>query len=223
MVAEIERTAKPLFSAGKFVLALGGEHTVSVGLIKACHKKFPKLSVLQVDAHADLRESYQGSHFSHACAMRHVVDMGIPLAAVGIRNYSADEYRFMRKTGLTPTDPRMIRDYPKDLDMLVNKYAAWTQLVLDKLSEDVYITVDIDAFDPAYAPGTGTPEPGGLNWFEVTGLLREVCMNRRVVGADIVEVSPTGKDNVTEFLAARLAYKIITYTQAADKKSKRKG
>lgn len=183
---------------GKFLIGIGGEHSVSSGLVRAVHEKHKKLSVLQIDAHADLRDTYQGSPFSHACVMRRIHDLGIPAVAVGIRNYSRAEARFIRSAEKPVISARTCRNS-----------TSWIDSVLGSLGDPVYVTIDIDGFDPAYAPGTGTPEPGGLDWYQVTDLLAEVARQRTIVAADVVEVKPCPPGTVTEFLAAKLLYRLI--------------
>lgn len=202
MHADIFRVAKRLVRDGKFLLSLGGEHSITSALVRAVMTRHRKLSVLQIDAHLDLRDKYEGTPHSHACVMRRVVESGATVVPVGIRNVSAEEHRFLRRARITPITARECRSRND-----------WMGRVLDALSDDVYVTIDIDGFDPAYAPGTGTPEPGGLDWYEVTGLLRRVALEKTVRAADIVEVLPISGQVTTEFLAARLAYKLISYVQ----------
>lgn len=194
----IYRTAKKVVADGKFLFSLGGEHSVSSALVKAAKSRYKDLCVLQVDAHADLRDEYQGSPHSHASVMRRIHDLGVEAVAVGIRNYSAAEARFIRESEKLVLSPRDIRDMKN-----------WIDVVINSLSPTVYVTIDIDGFDPAYAPGTGTPEPGGLDWFQVTDLLARVSRKKRIVAADIVEVRPIPPNTVTEFLAARLAHRLM--------------
>lgn len=203
MHEDIFSVAKKIVRDGKFLFGLGGEHGVSSALVRAVMTKHKSLTVLQFDAHLDLRDAYQGSRFSHASVMRRVHEYGATIVPVGIRNVSLEEHRFLKTTDIRPV---MARDCWTD--------EGWIDRVMNALGDTVYITVDIDGFDPAFAPGTGTPEPGGLDWYQVTGLLRLVCAEKRVVGADIVEVMPIPGQAVTEFLAARLAYKIMCYVQA---------
>jgi len=191
------------FQPNKFPLFLGGEHSITPPIVRACAECYGTISVLQFDAHADLRESFTGGKFSHASAMRRVLDITPNLVQVGIRSFSEEEYQECPQQISSLITPRML---------MQNEERCITR-ILDSLTEEVYITVDIDVFEPALAPGTGTPEPGGLDWFHVTEILRRVCETKNVVGADIVEVSPLGGNNViTEFLAARLAAKIIAYS-----------
>jgi agmatinase len=194
----IHAAARPVVRSGKFLLGLGGEHSVTSPLVRAVRSRYPKLSVLQIDAHADLRDTYQNSPYSHACVMRRVVDLGVPAVGVGIRNYSKEEAQFIRRT-----------DYPLFTARTCHTAGRWKEDILSCLTEHVYVTVDIDGFDPAYAPGTGTPEPGGLDWYQVTDLLATIAADRQIVAADVVEVSPLPPSTVTEFLAAKLAYRII--------------
>ena len=135
--------------------------------------------------------------------MRRVLEMKTPIVAVGIRNYSAEEHRFMKRNGFRPITSRETRSKPQ-----------WMEEVVGSLTDDVYVTIDIDGFDPAYAPGTGTPEPGGLDWFQVTDLLKAVALEKTIVGADVVEVVPLPGSVQTEFLAAKLIYKLIAHIES---------
>lgn len=207
MHEDIYQTARKVVRDGKFLIGLGGEHSITSGLVRAVMGKHKKLSVLQIDAHADLRDSYEGTPYSHASAMRRVLDLGASVVPVGIRNYSLEEHRFMQKNKFRPFSVRETREN-----------SDWMMQAIDSLQENVYVTIDIDGFDPAYAPGTGTPEPGGLDWFQVTDLLKATAMARRIVAADVVEVSPLPGSAQTEFLAAKLIYKLIAHIEAAAKK-----
>ena len=198
----VYEAAAPVVRDGKFLLTLGGEHSITTPLVRAMCEQYGAVSVLQIDAHADLREQYNNSKWSHASAMRRVLEITPHLCQVGIRSFSVEELDACPRHVEAFVTPRIIRT---DRD--------WISRVLGRLTEKVYVTIDIDGLDPAYAPGTGTPEPGGMDWFELTDLLRAVCAERDVVGADIVEVSPIPGSHTTEFLAAKLAYKIIAYTQ----------
>ncbi len=203
MHADIYTAARRVVKDGKVLLSLGGEHSITSALVRAVMTRHKKIGVLQIDAHADLREEYEGTPFSHAAVMRRVVEYGVPIVAVGIRNYSLEEHRFMRRHKLEPISAREARANPDRV------LAA-----IESLPELVYVTIDIDGFDPAYAPGTGTPEPGGLDWYQVTDLLRAVAGARRIIGADIVEVMPIPGSRQTEFLAAKLLYKLIAHVEA---------
>jgi agmatinase len=200
--ALFKHAARPVRD-GKFLFGLGGDHSISSALVRAVMTKHKKLSVLQIDAHGDLRDTFQGSPYSHASVMRRIVDLGATIVPVGIRAICAEERRFMAQRRI---EPITARDCHSTDD--------WVDRALKALGDVVYVTIDIDGFDPAYAPGTGTPEPGGLDWYQVTGLLRLVAAEKRVVGADIVEVMPLPGQVVTEFLAARLAFKLMSYVFA---------
>jgi len=199
---KIYEKAEPLVKAGKFVFSLGGEHSVTPALVKAYKEHYPDISVLHVDAHADLRDEYHGSKFSHACAMRRGWDLDVPFVEVGIRSMDKDQHDFIKAKKLKVLSPTAINHKPD-----------WIKDVLAGLTDTVYITFDIDGIDPAYAPGTGTPEPGGLTYNQAVDMILAVGKKKRIVGADIVEVIPEMCGVVTEFLAARLAYKIIAAAQ----------
>ncbi len=199
---QIYETAKKFVQAGKTVLALGGEHSITIALVRATAEKFPDISVLQIDAHADLRDEYEGSRFSHACVMRRIYDMKIPAVGVGIRSFDKAQHEFMVEKKLKIFSPSDIAENKK-----------WISEVLAGLSDNVYLSLDIDGLDPAFAPGTGTPEPGGLTYEQVTELILDVGRRRKIIGADIVEVIPGVVGVTTEYLAARLAYKMIVAAQ----------
>jgi len=198
------RHAKRIIKDGKFLFALGGEHGITSALVRATMTRHRKLSVLQIDAHADLRDTYEGTPYSHACVMHRILDLGASIVPVGIRNMSIEEHRLIKRRGIPLVTAREC--HSRD---------DWIDRTLNALGDAVYVTIDIDGFDPAYAPGTGTPEPGGLDWYDVTTLLQLVIAEKTVVGADIVEVMPIPGQAVTEFLAAKLAYKLMGYVQFA--------
>lgn len=203
MHEQIRRGVRRVVRDGKIPIGLGGEHSITSGLVRAVMTRHRRLSVLQIDAHADLRDRYEGSRFSHASVMRRVLDLGASIVPVGIRNYSAEEHRFMKRHGFRPITARETREN-----------ADWIMQAVESLGPKVYVTIDIDGFDPAYAPGTGTPEPGGLDWYQVSDLLKAVAMERTIVGADVVEVVPVPGSVQTEFLAAKLVYKLIAHIEA---------
>ena len=205
MHEEVFAAARKIVRDGKIVVGLGGEHSVTSGLVRAVVGKHKKLSVLQIDAHLDLRQEWEGTPYSHASVMRRCLDLGAGLVSVGIRNVSADEHRFLRRA--------------RNVEVVTARQALmdddWVDRAINALAEKVFVTIDIDGFDPAYAPGTGTPEPGGLDWYQVTGLLRLVAAEKNIVGMDVVEVIPIPGQAITEFLAARLIYKLIAYMQSS--------
>ncbi|MDY7011030.1 MAG: agmatinase [Planctomycetota bacterium] len=206
----IRTAAQPHVQAGKFLLTLGGEHSITVPLVEAAADHYGGISVVQIDAHADLRDTYNGTKHSHACVMRRILEITDRIAQVGIRSFSREEYDACTGRAADFITPKMAADGSMSL---TTGDPDWIDRVLALLGDKVYLTVDIDGFDPSEAPGTGTPEPGGLTWPQVTGLIRRLAAERSIVAADIVEVSPVPGSRVTEFLAARLAYKIIAYTQ----------
>jgi len=184
-----------LLDDGKFVLALGGEHSITAALVAAHARRFDGVSVLQIDAHTDLRESYQGSRYSHACVMARVAETA-PFMSVGIRSYSGNdnEKRFCARL-ISPEEFR--------------NNAEIFEKIMAGLTDNVYITVDLDGFDPAVVPAVGTPEPGGLHWDEVMLLLENLAKNKKIVGADVVELSPRHGLEYADFAAAKLCYKLI--------------
>ena len=202
MMDRVRAAAEPLMRGGKFVLALGGEHSITAPLVAAAQEAFGSLSVLHIDAHADLRQAYSGTPHSHASVMRRVLEITPHLVQVGIRSLSKEEADACPDQVARFITPQIVEDDPN-----------WVERALDGLGERVYVTVDMDGLDPSIAPGVGTPEPGGLSWRQVQRLLRRVAEEREVVAADVVETCPIPGQNLTQFVAARLAYKIIAYTQ----------
>jgi agmatinase len=196
-----ERT-KELLKEDKFLCMLGGEHSVSAPVIRAHAEKFHNLSVLQIDAHADLRDTYDDTPHSHASIMARVVkDLRIPSVQVGIRSISADEARSL-DSGL-PTKIFWAKDVAGRTD--------WIDSAIDSLTENVYLTIDIDGLDPSLVPTTGTPEPGGLGWYETLTLIRKLAEKKRVVGMDLVEFSKAENSDAPAFLCAKLVYKSLAY------------
>ncbi|MFA6034911.1 MAG: agmatinase [Myxococcota bacterium] len=199
MVERVKAAVKPLVDDGKFVVMLGGEHSLTEGAVAAYKEKYKNLSVLQIDAHMDLRSEYEGTPYSHACVMRRIHSI-CPFVQVAIRSGCQDEYEFAQKKKLAPF-------FAHELD----SEGLWMEEAVGRLTEDVYITIDLDGLDPAVIPAVGTPEPGGLEWFETLALLRMVCAKRRVVGFDVMELSPLTGSVQGDFAAAKLVYKLIGY------------
>ena len=196
-----ERT-KELLKAEKFLCMLGGEHSVSAPVIRAHAEKFHNVSILQIDAHADLRDEYDGTPHSHASIMARVVkDLRIPSVQVGIRSISAEEARSL-DSGI-PTKIFWAKDIVGRID--------WIDAAIDSLTENVYLTIDIDGLDPSLVPTTGTPEPGGLGWYEVLTLIRKLAEKRNVVGMDLVEFAKAENSDAPAFLCAKLVYKSLAY------------
>ncbi|MGE5176887.1 MAG: agmatinase [Hyphomicrobiales bacterium] len=196
----LERVTEEVAAKGIVPFALGGEHTLTYAPVAALARRFPELSVLQLDAHLDFRDSYQGTKLSHACVMRRIRDLGIPTVSVGIRSVSREEADYVHAEKATVFLGREIRRDGLPIEAIV---AA--------LGNPVYVTVDLDAFDPAIVPGVGTPEPGGLTWDEGLALLRAVFERRQVVGMDVVELCPIPGQIVSDFFAAKLVSKMIGY------------
>ena len=199
IMGEIHRVAAAILEHDKFPIVLGGEHSLTSPIVAAVAEKHPGVTVLQVDAHADLRDTYMGTRFNHACAMRRVTEYA-RCTQVGIRSMSTEE------ANAASTLPTTIF-----YDVNMRQDTNWIAKVVASLGETVYITIDVDGMDPAIMPATGTPEPGGLSWYELLALLRAVISVRNVVGCDIVELSPLPGVAAPNFLCAKLLYKILTY------------
>lgn len=202
MMKGLYERAAQLLQSEKFLCMLGGEHSVSAPVIRAHAEKFHDLSVLQIDAHADLRDEYDDTPHSHASIMARVVkDLRIPSVQVGIRSISADEARSL-DSGI-PTKIFWAKDIVGRTD--------WIDSAINSLTENVYLTIDIDGLDPSLVPTTGTPEPGGLGWYEVLALINKLAQKKRVVGMDLVEFSKTDNSAAPAFLCAKLVYKTLAY------------
>ena len=194
----VQEAIQAVLSEGKVPILLGGEHSVSVGAFDAIAKtkKPADITVLHLDAHADMRDEYEGTKHNHACAMRRCREK-LHAVSVGIRSYSAEEADEIKK--------QKCDIYGVEFDEAE---------VVKKLRKDVWITIDLDAFDPSECPAVGTPEPGGMRWKQTISLLRKVCEKRNVIGFDVVELAPIPGSHVSDFLAARLVYKLICYMEA---------
>ncbi len=197
MVEAVHQVTKSYITKRKFVTLFGGEHSISIGTIRAFNECFDNLTVLHIDAHADLRAEYDGTACNHACAV-YEASKTTNLIQVGIRSMDITEKKYMdeEKTFFAH-------------DMSVDEY--WSDNVIDMLTDNVFITFDLDAFDPSLLPSTGTPEPGGLMWYETLDFLKRVFEAKNVVGFDIVELCPNEVDKSSDFLAAKLYYKMLSY------------
>lgn len=206
-IVHVEQAVGALADAGKLPVTLGGEHSLSIGAVRALAQRHPGLSVLQLDAHADMRDSYQGSAYSHACVMRRVREVvgDGSVVQAGVRSISSEEMQHIRDAEVTGVHLYTPGQY--------NDLAAINEL-LAGLSETVYVTVDLDALDPSIMPAVGTPEPGGLSWQETLGILRAVAKRSRVIGFDVMELAPNEGPTHAAFTAARLTYKLIGYALA---------
>jgi agmatinase len=197
MIDRVHKVVKGLIEKKKFVVLLGGEHSVSLGAVRAFKEAFPALSVLQLDAHADLRNEYLGTKYGQACIMRRILEL-CPISQVGVRSLSREEKQFLIENKLTPF-------YMSDLAS--NK--TYVDQILSSLSEDVYITIDVDVLDPSIMPAVGTPEPDGMSWRQISDTVESVMLHRHVVGFDLMEFCPAEGPSSCAFLLAKLAYKLI--------------
>lgn len=197
----IRDKTRQLIEAGKYVVSLGAEHTVTLGFVEAHLEKFPDLSVVQIDAHSDLRLAYNDNPYSHASVMARVHDLNVPLVQIGIRAQSKEEADLIRSSDNIHTwYAHMLQDGD-----------AWMDAAIEKLGPNVYLTIDADGFDPSVVPAVGTAEPGGLTWWQGCRFLRKLCAARNVVGFDIVEIAPRTTDIISEFSMAKLLYRILGY------------
>lgn len=198
MVAEVKRRVLKHMQKNKISILLGGEHSVSIGAIQALAQN-EKFSVLQLDAHSDMRDEYEGSRNNHACIMARAKEVA-EVVQVGIRSQDVSELKNIQKNRIFYAE-----------DIIQKK--DWIKKVVKLLRDKVYLTIDLDVFDPSIVPSTGTPEPGGLDWYMVLALLKEVINQKKLIGFDVVELAPNKLDRASDFLAAKLIYKIISYYQ----------
>lgn len=192
--------AGKLYADGKFPLFLGGEHTITTGPVRAAREAFSDLSVLQLDAHADLRDEFHGTRWSHACVMRRICELGVDVVPVGIRAIAVEEAEFIRE-----------RDLPVFWSHRIAGNDEWMETALTALSDTVYLTFDVDFFDPSVIPSTGTPEPGGGFWHETLRFLGHVFQEKRVIGMDVVELAPIAALHAPDFVVARLVHRCLAY------------
>ena len=202
MISAVRRTLAGVIADGKIPVMLGGEHSVSFGAVQAVRDVFPELTVLQLDAHADLREAYQGTPFSHAAVARRIAEI-CPLVQAGIRSMSVEEAEYLAASP--------VKSYPADF---ILDGGSWCGTICGDLQGDVYLTVDLDVLDPAVMPATGTPEPGGISWRDLIRLIREVAKRCRIRGFDVVELAPIPGMVAPDFLASKLIYRIMGYLTA---------
>lgn len=202
MLKTTTETVSKLIADGKFVIGLGGEHSITTGLVEAYRQASDEpFTVIQIDAHGDLRHEYEGSIHNHACVMRRIVDMDIPTVQIGIRAICKEEADLIKAKQLTVFRAREIA-----------ADTNWIEKALASIpTQRVFLTIDLDGIDPTLIPGVGTPEPGGLNWYSLMTFLRRVFENHHVIGGDVMELAPIGDSVVSEFTAAKLVYKLIGY------------
>jgi len=202
LLEKVRASMADILKSNKFPILLGGEHSVSIGAVSALKDVYPNLSVLQLDAHYDMRDIYFGSKLNHGCAARRISEI-CPIVQVGMRSYSKEEKDFLSQQ-------------PNGKVKSINVYdildtPMWKDKATASLSEHVYITIDLDVFDPSTVPAVGTPEPGGLGWYEVTDFLKGVAKDKKIVGFDIVELCPIKGNITSDFLAAKLLYRLLGY------------
>ncbi len=200
-IAKVKEAVTGAFRANKFPVVLGGEHSVSIGGIKAAKEFSDRLSVLHLDAHYDLKDEYMNSKYNHACIARRIRDV-CPIVEVGVRSISKEEKDFL---DTSPSNVKVISVY----DILETH--DWKKKTTDMLSDTIYITIDLDILDPSVMPSVGTPEPGGLGWYEFLDFLKIVTKDKKVVGFDVVELSPKDGFEAADFLAAKLIYRLLGY------------
>jgi agmatinase len=204
MVDRVYHVVGNLLQQEKLVVMLGGEHSISLGAVRACKEYFPGLSVLQLDAHADLRDEYMGTRYGQASVMRRIMEL-CPVCQAGIRSLSREEKQFLTENSLTPFYMSHLTGNTPALQRMVGV-----------LSDDVYVTVDADVLDPSIMPAVGTPEPDGMTWHQILDIVEAVALHRRIVGFDIVEFSPSQGPGSCAFLLAKLAYRTIGYALPPD-------
>lgn len=197
MVKTVHDEVKDHIKNRKLVTLIGGEHSISIGTIRAFSESFQNLTVLQIDAHADLRKTYEGTPYNHACAL-HEASQNTNLIQVGIRSMDISEKKYLNPDKIFFAH-----------EMVMDEF--WTDKTIDLMTDNVFITIDLDGFDPSILPSTGTPEPGGLLWYETLDFLKRIAEEKNIVGFDIVELCPNEIDKSSDFLAAKLYYKILSY------------
>jgi agmatinase len=207
MLTATQAAVYQLVKDNKFVISLGGEHSITTGVVNGYRQAYPgeSFTVVQIDAHGDLRHEYEDSIHNHACVMRRIVDMGLPTVQVGIRSICREEADLIKEKQLTVIRAREIATQPDWMER------AWQSIQTQK----VFITIDLDGIDPTLIPGVGTPEPGGLNWFSLLTFLEKIFSDHEVIGCDVMELAPITDSVVSEFTAAKLVYKLIGYQAVA--------
>jgi len=200
IINDVFENVKKLIDDKKFPIVVGGEHSITPGCIKAFSDSFDDFSVLQLDAHTDLREEYNGTKFNHACAMKRSIEFTKNIVPVGIRSLCSEEIDFIKKN-------KMKVFWAKD----IFDNSGWEENAISNLSKNVYITFDLDVLDPSIMPSTGTPEPGGLRYYPILKFLKKVFENRNIVGFDVVELCPNENNVSPDFTAAKIIYKLIGY------------
>lgn len=202
---KIDKVTKEVFSSGSLPIYLGGEHTITAAIIPAIKKYSPDFTVLHLDAHSDLRDTYGNKKYSHACVARRIYETGIPIVSVGMRSQSYQESEFIANLGTDSRSPINIF-YAHE----IHKDRNWIQKVVDSLGKKIYISFDVDVIDPAYIRATGTPEPGGLTWEQATDLFKAIkTADKNLIGMDITELAPVKGDHASDFFCAKIICKIL--------------
>jgi len=202
MIEKVYSATLEALKANKFPVILGGEHSLSIGSVKAFKEIYPNISVLHLDAHYDMRDEYFGSKFNHGCVARRISEI-CPIVQAGTRSLSKEEKDFLA----TQANGRI-----KTINVYdILETPLWKDIISHSLSEHVYVSIDLDVFDPALMPAVGTPEPGGIGWYETLDLLREVSKDRKIVGFDVVELCPIKGQVASDFLASKLIYRLLGY------------
>lgn len=196
-INKVMKRVRSWLNRDKFVVTIGGEHSMTIGSVQAHLEKYPNLSVIQLDAHTDLRQEYEGSPYNHACTMARIKEL-CPATQVGIRSMDKEEIKYIDHDRIFLAE-KIIKD------------DKWIRKVMQTLNDQVYLTIDLDVFDPSVMSSTGTPEPGGLDWYTILDLIREVIKEKQLVGFDIMELCPNNFNKTPDFLAAKLLYKILSY------------
>jgi agmatinase len=194
---KVYQETRALLGTNKFLTFFGGEHSISIGIMKAFYEKYPDITIIQLDAHADLRKSYLGSPYNHACAL-HDANEHTNVIQVGIRSMDHCEKQYLKRENCF---------FAQDI---VGR-PDWMKQALEKMTDKIYITIDLDVFDPSIMPATGTPEPGGMDWYSVITFLKAIFQSKNVLGFDLVELAPIKGNKAPEFLAAKLYYKMLSY------------
>lgn len=208
MVDKVYQATADVLKAGKFAVLLGGEHSVSIGSVKAFKEFYPNISVLHLDAHYDMRDEYFGSKLNHGCVARRMSEI-CPVVQAGTRSLSKEEKEFLNTQANGRVKSISVYD--------ILETPLWKDIISNSLTENVYVSIDMDVFDPSLVPGVGTPEPGGIGWYETLDLLKDVAKERKIVGFDVVELCPIKDQFASDFLAAKLIYRLLGYIFQAKK------
>ena len=213
MIADIDKSLRPFWEMNKLILALGGEHTITFPLVRGVKEQFPDLVVVVLDAHADLRDSWEGSYYSHACTLKRISELECPIFHLGLRSLSKEEDLFLRGRS-------QIRSYSSQEVLWGNGLERFRQDLGRLGRSNVYFSLDVDAFDPSLIPGTGTPEPGGLGWYHFLETIRIVVEKGLIRGMDVCELMPLAGSRLSEFVAAKSIFKLVSYLFHPTKKER---